>query len=138
MRASALVGALLIVTACSSSTGDVDATFIPPAKYQHLDCDGLAAEAVQMRERLMDLHHYIEESANLGVEGRALSWVVAGPPWILIDLLLLSPKIGAAERQALSDLKGEIESLRQNILRKGCNFEPPAAEEVTQVLKLAG
>ena len=126
-----VLAVFVALTACQSQPDEIEAAFVPVSKYQHLDCEQLAAETDRMRERLLDLYHHIEESWSVWTDERALYWAFSTAPWILVDMLYFSPKVGGEEKRELSVLKGEFDSLRQNVLRKGCSFSPASPDEVS-------
>jgi hypothetical protein len=118
------VGCLVAVTAtlfvallsgCAASSGDIQAQFVSPAKYQELSCKDIGAEGERVARQVAEISgvEYIATPASAWLTTQTV--IVQWPtPW-----LPTSEGEGAAE---LSKLKGEFEALERAAALKRCSL----------------
>ena len=136
--AASLIGAASVLGGCATHPDKVEAAFVPVSKYQHLNCEQLAAETHRIIERTVDLYaHMAEQDREDSGQFVLNSLTFPGVAYILADLVLMSGTDKKAEEE-LSRLKGDFESLRQNALRRSCDFEVLSADEADTKDKQAG
>ena len=114
IRAGGHVLIALLLSACTSSSGNIPAQYVPPEKYQGLTCREIGAEGEHVASRVAEISGDAYSNTSGAASPVASPIVVHWPtPW------LATTEEGSAE---LSKLKGEFEALEQAAERKRCGL----------------
>ena len=120
--AALLAGTASLLSGCATHPDEVKAAFVPVSKYQAYNCEQLAAETHRIVERTVDLYGHIAERNGEKSEQFVLnSLTYPGIAYMFAEAVLMPGKGRKAEEE-LARLKGDFESLRQNALRRNCEF----------------
>jgi hypothetical protein len=104
----------LLLSACTSSMGNIPAQYVPPEKYQGLTCREIGAEGEHVASRVAEISGDAHSNTAGAARPVAPPIVVHWPtPW------LATSEEGIAE---LSKLRGEFEALEQAAERKRCGL----------------
>ena len=110
---AAILACTLAISACSTSSKKISATYITPTQYHNYDCDQLRAESMRISGRVNQLTGRLDEAAS---NDKA----IAGVGMILFWPALFA--LGGTKQQEaeLSRLKGEYDAIEATSTTKKC------------------
>jgi hypothetical protein len=114
LRTAGLVFITLLLSACSTSSDNILAQYVPPEKYQGLTCWEIGTEGKRVASRVAEI------SGDGYSNTSGATWLVA--PSIVVRWP--TPWFATSEEEAteLSKLKGEFEALEQASALKRCGL----------------
>lgn len=127
MKVISIVIVSLLVTACATSSKDIQATYVSPMTYKSYDCEQLSLEADRISRRVSQLTGQIDKRASGDKTQMAVALVLFWPAAFFLGN-------NEAQNTELSSLKGESEALQQASIEKKCiaqNIAVTSIEETT-------
>ena len=113
-----------LLSGCASNPDKIDAAYVSALKYSTYDCQQLGMELDYVGQRTTKLYNQLKDEQK-------------GDQWQMgVGMLLFWPALLALEggdgpnAAEYSQLKGEYEALRQNVVQKKCGFETRSPEEI--------
>ena len=113
-----------LLSGCASNPDKFDAAYVSALKYSTYDCQQLGMELDYVGQRTTKLYNQLKDEQK-------------GDQWQMgVGMLLFWPALLALEggdgpnAAEYSQLKGEYEALRQNVVQKKCGFETRSPEEI--------
>lgn len=120
----ALVSVPLFLAGCASNPDKIDAAYVSALKYSTYDCQQIAMELDYVGQRTNMLYSQLKN------EQKSDQWQM-GVGMLLFWPVLLALEGGDGPNTAqYSQLKGEYEALRQNVVQKKCGFETQSPEDI--------
>lgn len=103
----------LTISACSTASKDLSATYVSPMQFQAYDCDQLASENNRLQTRVSQLGGRLDEAAS---NDKAIAGVGAILFWPALFAL------GGTKQQEAeySRLKGEYGAIEQSAILRKC------------------
>lgn len=113
VRVTALVTAVAFVSACSTASKDISATYVSPSQYSSYDCTQLTAETQRLQARYLELGGRLDQAAT---NDKALMGV---------GLILFWPALFAlggtkSQEAEYGRLRGEYDAVQQTLIQKRC------------------
>lgn len=114
------ISLLAFLSACSTASKDLTATYVSPIQYQTYDCQQLTSEAQRLQGRYVELGGRLDQAAS---NDKAL---------VGVGMLLFWPALfalgGTKQQEAeFSRLKGEYDAIQQASIQKRCGTQQAAA-----------
>lgn len=113
-----------LVSGCASNPDKIDAAYVSALKYSSYDCQQLGMELDYVGQRTTRIYNQLKDEQK-------------GDQWQMgVGMLLFWPALLALEggdgpnAAEYSQLKGEYEALRQNVVQKKCGFETKSPQEI--------
>jgi len=125
MKGFIIIIASLALTACATSSKQVQATYVSPLVYKDYDCDQLSLEADRISRRVSELTGQIDKRAAGDKTQMAIALVLFWPAAFLLGN-------NEAQNTELSKLKGESEALEKAAIQQKCNFGPSINTKSTE------
>lgn len=116
---------ILSMTDCATHPKKIEATYVSPMTYQHLDCDQCIAEMDRVNRRIGELYMSLKKTADRDSAQMGIGMILFWPA-----LFGLEGGDGP-EATEYARLKGEREALETAALEKKCDsrYFPPSVEE---------
>lgn len=117
MKSLLVAASLFALAACAPKPENVKATYVPAATYQSLTCDQIAAEAINVSNRVHDA---------VGVERRHRGQdkaITAAGLVVFWPALFFTHGHNASSATDLAQLKGEVEALETASTQKSCGIK---------------
>jgi hypothetical protein len=113
-RAVGYLLATLVLLGCAASSGNIQAQFVSPEKFQELSCQQIGAEGERVIRRVAEISGV--DHSNEG-----------SPPWPTAQQIVVhwpTPWLATSEEETtqLATLKGEFEALERASVLKRCSF----------------
>jgi hypothetical protein len=115
VRVATAMAAAMCVSACASSSADIKAAYASPMSYQPYDCTQLAAEADRISAR-------VTQAAGVQDSNRTSDAVLTTVGVVVFWPALFALKGDGNNAAELARLKGEMEALEGEAIRKKCNI----------------
>ena len=125
---AAILACTLAISACSTSSKKISATYITPTQYHNYDCDQLASETQRLHPRITQLGARLDEAASNDAALMGVGMILFWPALFALG--------GTKEQEAeYGRLKGEYEAIQQAAIAKKCTLPtlPPVEAANTAV-----
>jgi len=121
MRARAVVlAATLFLAGCASKAAEIAPTYVSPIQYQSFTCQQLAEEAQRVSSAAVAASGAQDSQATKDAVATGVAVVIFWPSAFFVQ----GDKQNAAY---LAQLKGQMEAIQQESIRKNCGFQFQAA-----------
>ena len=112
---AAILACTLAISACSTSSKKISATYITPTQYHNYDCDQLASETQRLHPRITQLGARLDEAASNDAALMGVGMILFWPALFALG--------GTKEQEAgYGRLKGEYEAIQQAAIAKKCTL----------------
>ncbi|MDO9525170.1 MAG: hypothetical protein Q7J57_06450 [Gemmobacter sp.] len=112
-------GALVLMTmlgGCAEKSADISASYVSPLQYQSLSCKQLQAEAQRLSGRAAQAMGAQDKKASNDATATAVGLVLFWPALFFI-------KGGSETSAEVARLKGEMDAIEQESIRKNCGIQ---------------
>ena len=99
---------------CATSPSKIQATYISPVQYSHLDCDQVRQEITRVNARISEVSGAQQKHANNDAVAMGVGLVLFWPALFFLA--------GGDRKEELARLKGEYEALQTVAIEKRCGF----------------
>lgn len=107
----------LAISACSTSSKKIAATYISPTQYHNYDCEQLSGEVQRLHPRISQLGARLDEAASNDATIMGVGLILFWPALFALG--------GTKEQEAeYARLKGEYDALEQAAIVKKCSLPP--------------
>ncbi len=126
----AILGALIAVSGCASSSREIVPTYVSPLTYDSYSCDQIETEMNRLLTRVGQLGGQLDQKASTDELQTGVGLFLFWPTLVFLDG-------DGLEASEYARLTGEYEALDQTAIMKGCmSSSPPArTEEVRERLR---
>ena len=106
---------ILILSACSSAqkSSEVNKAYVSSARYSGLSCESLMREAENIRSREPAIAAAVDKHYKGQKTTEVITWLLFWPAAFWLD-------DGSSEANRLSQVRGELDAIRQAISQKKC------------------
>jgi hypothetical protein len=101
------------LTACASSTKNIDASYVSPLKYQKYSCDQLSEEYVRLQQKSLSVFKQQDDTASNDALATGVGLILFWPALFLID--------SDDQKEEVARLKGELEAVETSAIEKNCS-----------------
>jgi len=115
-----VVAASMIAAGCSKKSTKIEPAYVSPARFQHLECDQIRAELVQVSARVREASGHQDDEANKDAVALGVGLVLFWPALFFM--------IGDDRKAEIANLKGEYDALKQVATQKNCDVATEIAE----------
>ena len=105
---AAILACTLAISACSTSSKKISATYITPTQYHNYDCDQLASETQRLHPRITQLGARLDEAASNDAALMGVGMILFWPALFALG--------GTKEQEA------EYEAIQQAAIAKKCTL----------------
>lgn len=113
VRLTALVTAVTFVSACSTASKDIAATYVSPAQYSSYDCPQLTAETQRLQARYVELGGRLDQAATNDKTIMGVGLILFWPALFALG--------GTKSQEAeYGRLRGEYDAVQQALVQKRC------------------
>ena len=105
----------LALTACSNAktATEVNAAYVPTAKYERMSCKSLRSEEREAQRELTEMTTKIEKSYRDDKAAEAVAWFLFAPALLLMDG-------NSEEQKEYGEAKGRVLAIQDVMDSKGC------------------
>ena len=106
---------ILLLAACSSAkqSSQINKAYVSTAKYNSFTCDQLIQESELIRAREPAIAAKVDQHYKSQKNTEAVAWLLFWPAAFWLD-------DGSKEAEKLSQVRGELDAVRQAMLSKKC------------------
>lgn len=110
-----LTASVLFLSACSTAktASEVNAAFVPTAKYEAMGCEALRAEERLAQNELTEMTQKIEKSYRDDKAAEVVAWFLFAPALLLMDG-------NSEEQKEYGEAKGTVLAIQDEMSKKGC------------------
>lgn len=108
-----LLASSFLFTGCASQPENINATYVSPVMYDHLNCNQIRQEMQRVSRHVHDITGQQEEEATGDAVALGVGLVLFWPALFFM--------IGDDKEEELARLKGEYDALEQAAITKECN-----------------
>ncbi|WP_186830305.1 hypothetical protein [Mitsuaria sp. TWR114] len=113
VRVTALVTAVAFVSACSTASKDISATYVSPSQYSSYDCTQLTAETQRLQARYLELGGRLDQAATNDKTLMGVGLILFWPALFALG--------GTKSQEAeYGRLRGEYDAVQQTLIQKRC------------------
>src|SRR5205823_4175283 len=114
----------LVMQGCATASKDITPSYVSPLQYQSYDCDQIAAEAVRIQSRVVQLGGRLDQAASNDAGIMAVGLIIFWPVLFALG--------GTKQQEAeYARLKGEYDALDQQAILKKCARAIPSTPATT-------
>jgi len=103
-----------LLVGCASNPNKIQASYVSPLQYSHLDCDQIRMEMVRVSARVSEVSGAQKKQANGDAVAMGVGLVIFWPALFFLA--------GGDRKEELARLKGEYEALQSAAIEKKCSY----------------